>query len=626
MSVVGLVLTALFGALFVRLWYLQVAQAPSGRLAALTNTVRTIPSPPPRGIMVARGGQVLAGNTTQMVVTLDRQAAQAHPAVIGRLAKLLGITAKAVKGDLANQQYSPYAPVPVAVGVPLQTVVTMRENQSYYPGAGVQLRSVRSYPQGTTASHLLGYVGQIDSAQLARLRSQGYLPGDQIGVAGAEQSMQKWLRGVPGATKVQVNAAGQVVSTVSKVPAQQGDTVVLNLDLGLQKAVDQILASEISSLHSQGFPATGGASVVLDPRNGAVLAMASYPTYNPSVWTGGISSANYAALTSPSGNYPLINRAIEGLYTPGSTFKLATATAALKDGLITPNTLIADYSASFTVPGCTVGKCTFRDLAEAYPPGPINVTYALSASNDIFFYTLGYRFWEAWVNNHQYGQDAIQTVANAYSLGNPAGTGIDLPGELGGAVDSYATRAYNHKHYPASFPSPPSWYVGDNIEMAFGQAGTVITPLELADAYATFANGGTRYAPQIAAGVVSPSGKLIKRFAPRVMGHVTLPPADRAAMVAGFRGAVTKPWGTAYGTFVGFPFSQLSVAGKTGTASTNFKQPNSLFAAFAPVTNSRYVVATVISQAGYGATGAAVATRNILQYLATHPVPSPKLP
>ncbi len=628
-AVMGITVATLLVTLVVRLWYLQLIQKPSAQELAVTKSTRIVTTPAPRGLILSRNGKVLAGSNTTMVVAVTRQSAQSHPKMMATLEKLIGVSSGQVRAALANVRYSPYAPVPIATNVSQAAVVTLRERQASFPGVSVELLSQRSYPNGPVAAHILGYTGPINATQLSQLASKGYQAGDQIGDAGMEYSFEKWLRGVPSATKVVVDAAGNPIGVAGRKPGQPGDTVVSTIDLGLQKAVDSALATEIKRLHSQGFPATGGASVVLDPNNGQVLAMASYPTYNPNQWVGGISQANYSALTAPSSHYPLINRAIQGLYTPGSTFKLATATAALQDGLITPSSLIVDSNRAFTIPGCNpgAGKCSFFDNAEARPAGPINVVYALSASNDVFFYNLGYQFWMDWLNSHAYGQNAIQNVANSYGLGLPNGTGINLPGELGGAVDSLQVRQFNHSHYPAAFPNKPGWYAGDNIEMAFGQGETEVTPLELATAYSTFANGGTRYVPQVAAGIVSPDGKLVKRFAPKVAGHVAISPANRAAMMAGFKGAVTQPWGTAYYTFQGFPFNQMSVAGKTGTASMGpGKKPNSLFVAMAPASHPRYVIATAISQAGYGATGAAVATRQILQYLIAHPVPQVHLP
>ncbi|MGH9102038.1 MAG: penicillin-binding protein 2 [Acidimicrobiales bacterium] len=613
LAVVGIALTALFGALFVRLWYLQVIHRSTALATVAQNTLRKAQDPAPRGLIKARGGQVMVGNHTVYVVTLNRQAAANHPWVEARIAKLLGMTPAAVKTAMQNKQISPYAPVPLAVGVPVSTVVALRESQSSYPGVSVQLQSVRQYPYGSTASQLLGYVGAIDASELKALKGQGYQGTDQIGKSGVESSFERYLRGKPGVTGYEVDARGRVVGVASRKAPLQGDTMVLTLDLGLQQAVDSALSNEIQALRHQGYPATGGASVVLDPTNGQVLAMSSYPTYDPSVWVGGISEAAYKALNSPSSGDPLLNRVIDGLYTPGSTFKLATATAALQDGLITPSTIIDDSTGTFTVPNCHGGKCVFQNSGGEVL-GPLDVSQALTASDDVFFYTLGFDFW---VSRTHYGEDAIQRWAGAYGFGSP--TGIALPGEASGMVDSPQVTARLHSQYPKAYPYG-DWYVGNNIEMAFGQGVTVITPLQLALAYGTFANGGTRYEPQVAAAIVDPQGRVVKRFSPVVTGHVQVSSANRAALLSGFEGAVADPRGTAYSTFAGFPLNKLQVAGKTGTATTNLANlNNSVFVGFAPATDAHYVVATVISEAGFGATGAAVATRSIFSYLVNHP-------
>lgn len=614
LAVVGVTLTSLFGALFVRLWYLQVMHSSTAIETVANNTLRVATVQAPRGLILTRGGKVLVSNKTVYVVTLDRQAASAHPAVKARLASLLGVSVSTVDSALKNAQVSSYVPVPVAVGVPVRTVVALREDASEYPGVAVQLQSVREYPYGSTAAHLVGYVHQIDAAELKQLKGKGYQGGDQIGQSGVELSFEKWLRGTPGKVDYEVDVSGHVVGVSHKSSPVQGDQVVLTLDLGLQQEVDKALTNEITSLHQQGFPANGGASVVLDAKTGQVLAMASYPTYSPSVWTAPISQSEYQSLTSAASGDPLLNRAIDGLYTPGSTFKLATASAALQDGLLTPYSIIDDSTGTFTVPNCHGGQCVFHNSAHEVG-GPLDISQAITMSDDVFFYTLGYDFW---IDKATYGQDAIQKWANAYGLGEP--TGIDLPGEASGFVDSPQVDAKLHQQYPKAYPNA-GWYVGNNIEMAFGQGMTLITPIQLADAYATFANGGTRYQPQVASEILSPSGKVIKRFSPVVTGHVTLSPQNRAALLSGFEGAVSNPRGTAYGTFLGFPFSQFPIAGKTGTATTNLKHlENSVFVAFGPTSSPRYVVATFISEAGFGATGSAVATRNILQYLIAHPV------
>ena len=620
----GLSVVALFSALLVRLWYLSAVDHAADKQVAVQTATRVVQTPAPRGEIVARGGQVLAGDKTVFVATLSRQVAATDPAAIPDAASLLGISQAAIKTALESAQYSYYQPVPLRFGIANALVLRIEENAARYPGLSVALDSERAYPDGQTAVHLLGYVSQITSTELRAFAKDGYQAGDPFGQSGVEAQYQAALAGKPGSTTYAVDAAGQVVGVVRRVAPTPGDTVVLNLDVPLQQQAEKDLAAEIRARRAAGQVAPNGAVVALDPQNGHVLAMASFPSYNPNEWVGGISQANFEKLVSAADGAPLNNYAIQGLYTPGSTFKIATASAALQDGLITPS-FVYDDTGRFTVPNCTGPHCTLHNAGyEAL--GPINIVPAIAASDDDFFYNLGYLFW---INRAKYGVDAIQTWANRYGYGEP--TGIDLPGESIGFVASPQIDAALHREDPKAFPNG-GWYVGDNLEMAFGQGATLISPLQLADAYATFANGGTRYAPQVAAALVSPTGKVVQRFAPKVLGHVQLSPVNRAAMLAGFEGAITEanPAGTAYGTFYQtgppYPYAQMPIAGKTGTASVQGKQPNSLFVAFGPVSHPRYVIACVISQAGYGASAAAYVVRDLYQWLITHPVGPLQLP
>jgi len=610
-KVVGAVVFVLFAGMVLRLWYLQVLDSASYSQVVVANQVRDVSISPPRGLIVSRSGALLAGDRVTEAITLSRVAAVQHPAVVGSLAALLGIQASQIRADLSNPQFSPYKPVPVLTNAPLSDIIYIREHQSEFPGVSATAESERTYPEGTTAAHLIGYLGQITPAELAVMKGEGYTEGDQIGQSGVEASFQRWLRGIPGVEQLEVDAQGQVVGTLGETPPKPGDTVVLTLDLGLQKLVDQALPAEIHKLRSQGEVAPSGAAVVLDPNNGHVLAMASYPTFNPSVWVGGISEANYEKLVSPANHEPLLNRVIAGAYTPGSTFKLASATAALQTGLMTASTPYYD-SGRFSIPGCTGPHCTLHNAGyEAL--GTITMPLAIAASDDDFFYNIGYQFW---INRAKYGLTPIQNVAAEYGFGQL--TGIDLPGELPGQVDSPYLRARQHQLDPKAYPSG-GWYVGDNLEMAFGQGETALTPIELATAYATFANGGTRYAPQVAAGIVSPSGKVVKTFAPKVMGHVNLPPYIRDPMLQGFIEETTNPLGTGYPPFLGFPFSKFPIAGKTGTGSVHGRQPNGLYCGFAPANAPKYVACVVIPQAGYGDASAAPVVRKIWEYLMVHP-------
>jgi penicillin-binding protein 2 len=519
-------------------------------------------------------------------------------------------------------------------------VLYIKEHQSEFPGVSSVQTTQRNYPQvqlpgpaqGTyPAAQVLGYVGTINTSELQSRAAQGYLAGDAFGQAGLEYQYETELHGIPGQQQLEVDPHGQVAGILKSTPPTPGDDIVTNIDTNLQQVADNALATQVQNLRKTYDPAcnnkagcypaaTGGAVVVMSPQTGAVYAMSSFPSYNPSVWVGGITTAQYAALSDPANNQPLLNRAIDGLYTPGSTFKLNTATAALQTGLISPGFTYYD-SGSFKTPGCQYNSttCIFHN-STGDPTGSYSVSSALTVSSDDFFYNLGYLFY---AQAAKYGATPIQDQAAQYGLGEL--TGIDLPGEAQGRVDSQAVRVKLHAEAPKAFPNT-TWYTGDNIEMAFGQAGTYITPIEQATAYATFANGGTRYAPQVAAAVVSPSGQVVKKIAPQVTGHVALSPSTYQALLTGFTGVVQNSNGTAYGTFEGLNFPG-GLAGKTGTADTVAgKEPTAWFVGFGPVADPQYVVVCVIDQAGYGATAAAPVVRDIYSYLATHPVGPPAIP
>ncbi len=618
LTIVGLIVLVAFSAVVVRLWSLQVLHSSQYRNAALVFQQQTVPITPARGLIIARGGQVLVGDQVLPVVTLSRSTAT--QVVVGRLAALLGESITDVNTALANPQASPYQPVPIAIGVSQSTIVYLSEHESMFPGVSVNFTAERTYPRGDIASQVLGYTGDIDAAELHSLAKYGYTPNDVVGQSGVEATDELWLRGRPGSEVIKVDASGNPVGTVKTTAPVSGDDVVLNIDLDLQKTVESALTRQIQSLQASGLPADSGAAVVLDPATGAVFAMASVPTYNPSWWVGGISDQHYQLLTSQVDHDPLLNRAIQGLWAPGSTFKLATATAALNDGLLASLGGYIDDRGFYQIqPPCS-GQCLYYNNQDEKGQGPINVATALTVSDDVFFYTLGADYW---YDSAAYGQTPIQDVAEQYGFGQP--TGIDLPNEYSGQVDSPGLRRTQHSQAPQAFPS--TYYgIADNIEMAFGQGETLITPLQEAVAYGTFATGGTRYAPQVVNAVISPTGKIVKQFKPRVMGHVSLPPGTYAQILGGLEGAIYDTNGTAYATFQGY--GGMPLAGKTGTATESSNtnvQPTAWFVAFGPTSAPRYVVAVVIDQAGYGAAAAAPVARQIFTYLTNHPIGSADL-
>ena len=623
LTIMGLIVLVAFSAVVVRLWSLQVLHSSHYRGVAIAYEEQTVPITPARGLILTREGKILVGDQVLAVVTLSRSAATG--VVIGRLAALLGESVTEVNTALANPQASPYQPVPIALGVSQATMVYLSEHKDLFPGVSVTFTAERTYPFGDTAAQVLGYTGDIDATELKSLAKYGYTPSDVIGQAGLESTYELYLRGKPGSEVIKVDALGNAVGTASTTPPVSGDDLVLNTDLKLQQTVTNALTNQISHLQSQGLPADSGAAVVLDPETGAVLAMASVPTYDPSWWVGGISFQHYQLLTSQADHDPLLNRAIQGSWAPGSTFKLATATAALNDGLLNKIGTYINDPGYYQIPPPCSGECTYYDntnngVHEA-GQGILDIASALTVSDDVFFYTLGADYW---FDSATYGQTPIQDVAEKYGFGQV--TGVDLPNEYAGQVDSPRLRQVQHSEAPQAFPS--DYYgVADNIEMSFGQGETLVTPLQEAVAYGTFATGGTRYAPQIVNSIISPTGKVVKRFKPRVTGHVSLPSDTYQQILQGLEGTIYNTKGTAYSAFQGY--SGMPIAGKTGTAtesSNSNVQPTAWFVAFGPTTSApRYVVAVVIDQAGYGAAAAAPVARQIFQYLSAHPVGAPDL-
>lgn len=620
LSMVVVIIGCLFATLIARLWFLQVVNAPKAQAAVQTNGIKTIYIPAPRGEILSSDGKVLAGNRISQVITVNRQAAAKNPAMVGRLAALLGMTVPQLKTAINNLQVSPYAPVPVLTDASSQEILYVKEHQSEFPGVQATQEEIRTYSKyGVMAANIIGYTGQITAKQYQQLKSQGYGPSDQIGEAGVEATYQKVLRGKPGVEKVEVDAQGNVLGVVSYAPPVPGNDLVLTISAKVQQAaVDDLQAEMVATRKTVqkggvNYRAPAGAVVVENPNNGDVIALATAPDYNPNQFIGGISQANYKNLTNPANHFPLDDRAIEAAYQPGSTYKLITATAGLQAGIITPNYLFNDNKG-----GLQVGNKFFHnDAGQAW--GLVDLAKAITVSDDAYFYNIGAQFY---VNAAKYGPDGLQNVAKAYGFGSP--TGIALPGEAAGLVPDAAVVAKEHKLYPKAYPNG-TWYEGDAVQTAIGQEQDLVTPLQLVNAYSTFANGGTRYVPQIAKEAQNPNGTVVQAYQPKVVTHVTLPAADRAAILAGFEGVTTNPLGTAYASFGGKPGLNVLVAGKTGTAqvvnsnipltSPLYKQPTSVFSSFAPAQAPQYAVDCMIEQAGYGASACAPVVRQIYDLL-----------
>jgi penicillin-binding protein 2 len=623
----AIVIITLFCTLFARLWYLQIMATQEFKSEAAANYTRVVLEQAPRGRIFDRNGVVLVDNRISVVVTVDRNKLAAIKTddernnLLDRLgAEITRYTFTPVDRAfllkrLADVRYSPYTPVPVVDDAPKPLQVYLAEHHDDFGDVvDVTQTTVRDYPLGRTASHVLGYVGSVTQEELdARKNSpKEYSPGDEIGKTGVERTYEDDLRGTPGKRVFEVDAKGRTVRELSYTPPVPGNDVYLTIDANVQALTEHALAEELDNARNRrnsdgSYNASpAGASVILDPNTGEVIAMASFPDFDPADFTHPIPTDTWNKLNDPANFYPLNNRALQGQYAPGSTFKLVTAMAALRTGLITPATTIDDTGV-YNVPGCT-GGCSFYNSGGGAALGPVNLQRAITVSSDVYFYRLGGEFW---INKDQY-QDPIQ--ATARDFGFAAETGIPLPGEQSGFVLTPAEKKANHDANPQAWPYG-DWYTGDSVQLAIGQNAVAVTPLQLANAYGTFANGGTLYAPNIALKITAPASQnVIRSFEPRALHHTDIPAEFRDPMLKGFEGVTSDPHGTAHKAFQGW--NGWPVAGKTGTAQVQGKTDTSLFVGFGPADGPQYVGTAVLEESGFGADAAAPVIRRVFQALA----------
>lgn len=619
LSVLGVIVISLFAALFSRLWYLQVMDSESFKVAAKANQVRIVYEPAPRGRILDRNGVVLVDNRFRFVVTLSRQAAAQNPTVTTRVAALLNMSVEEVQQRVDDVRFSPYKPVPVAEDVPKDLAIYLRERHFDFPGVAVTRVAERVYPEGQLAAHVLGNVGQITSDELEKLRKDGYREGDEIGRGGVESAYEKYLRGEPGVTKLAVDASGTVLreAAVGKPkPPVPGRDIQLTIDSHVQRLAEESLAQGLEAARkshdreqAKNFIAPAGAAVVLDPNDGSVLAMASHPTYDPTVFVGGIKQSVFDEMRKKENHFPLNNRAIQGQYPPGSTFKLFTSLAGLEKGLIEPRTTVDDQG-RFILKNCLGERCVYRN-AGGIKHGRVDLVRALLVSSDVYYYQLGASFW----TQRDKAPDAMQETARRFGLGEL--TEIPLLGEQPGRVWTPADRLKFHERRPKDFPEG-AWRTGDNINMAIGQGDVAVTPLQLASAYGAFATGGTLVPPRIAARVLDPQSRPVADLPAQPSRQIPLPPGSDA-VAAGLQAVVADPKGTAYAAFAGFPLASFPIAGKTGTAQVPPLQDTALFVSYGPLPRPQFVVAVVMEESGFGAATAAPVSRRIWEGLVGAP-------
>jgi penicillin-binding protein 2 len=621
LSIVAVVAMALFASLFARLYDLQVVGADRYRVQAEANRVRVVQLPAPRGRILDRNGTVMVDNRVAVVVAVDRSQLADLPAprqddVLARLAEELTgaghpTSVEQIRTRLEDVRFSRYAPVPIAVDVPEELKIYLDERAADFPAVVATRTAVRAYPFGPLAAHVLGYVGKINADALAEREGEvgkPYVLNDEIGKSGVEQTYERWLRGTPGERRIEVDARGDPVRVISERPPRAGDDLVLTIDARVQalaeQKVQQGLADARARVNRDGSrnAATKGAGVVLDPNNGQVIAMASYPVHDPTAFVDGIDAGEWAYLNDPANNSPLNNWAIQGEWAPGSSYKLFVGYSALMAGVMAPDTVFVDRG-GYLIPGCRGAKC-YRSNAGGAAYGNVTIQRAITISADAYFYNVGAQFW---LQREGLGGEAVlQDHLRTWGLGEP--TGIALTSEKVGRVP---TPEWKREFYT----SDPVWRTGDNVNMAIGQGDVLVTPLQLANGYATFANGGTRYVPQVALRAQAyQTDEVTKEFQPEAAGEVPLPPEFRQPL---HDGLVDVPRsGTAVRAFSGFPLDEYPVAGKTGTAQVDNRGDTAVFAAFGPAPAPEYAVAVILEESGFGGTASAPVVRALFEGLA----------
>jgi penicillin-binding protein 2 len=583
-AVIGGMALVIFGIIFFRLWYLQVLSGDKYLAEANNNRVREIKVEAPRGKIVDRNGQILVDNRQGKAVKIvpDKLPKDAHQKalVYSRLSKVLDMNRRELRRDV-NQQFKmlPFSSATAKPDVDMATVAYLQEHQAEFPGVTVEQVFQRFYPQKNIGAHLVGYVAQVSEEALKQKLYAGVKQGDRVGVAGIESSYDRYLRGRNGASRVQVDSLGNPhgeLATREPVPGRQ---LRLTLDLNVQKTGQQALGG------------ARGAFVVMDVKTGAVRALGSSPSFNPNVFSKQIRQKDYKRLTDPANGAPLANRAMQGLYPTGSTFKLITSVAGLESGLITPGTVIND-------PGSVrIGNVTFKNAGGAVN-GAVALRKALQVSSDVYYYLIG---------RDDEGKHNIQKWARRLGLGHK--TGIDLPAESDGLVPNPAWR---NKLFKKKLTDRP-WSVGDNVNLAVGQGDLQADPLQLAVAYATVANGGRVITPHLGERTEDADGAAIQEFNTPARRRLKIKPENRAAILDGLHQAARSPGGTSYPVFANFP---MEIAGKTGTAEKGAgRADQSWYVALAPYPNPRYVVVSTFEAGGFGADTAAPATCKILTVL-----------
>lgn len=603
----GIFAGTVIGALFMRLWNMQVISSSSYTEQAEKNRTRSISTHAARGRILDRNGAVLVGNRPSLVV-LAEQSVLEDEAELHILAALIGIPKAVLRLKIEDSSQGLQRGRVIAVDVSRRVVSFINAHPSLFDGVSIEARSQRSYPLGSLAGQVLGYTGVITSEQLKAsqdTQDEGkitYEPGDVVGQSGIEASYENVLQGIKGEQVVFVDADGNIVNHSSSVEAQSGSDVVLTLDADIQKAAEDSLSSTIKRLQEHGKPdCFGGCAIAMDVTNGEIIAMASAPSFSPNMFVGGISSDDWDMLSSKSSHNPLLNRGIGGQYPSASTIKPLSTLAALNEGIATPQSsyMCTGYWTGF---GAAFGQYCWLHTGH----GAMTLQTGITHSCDVVFYEVGKGFF------YSSNKDGLQQMFKKWGLGSKSQ--IDLPGELQGRIPDEAWK----REYFASYPDDAkAWQGGDNTNLAIGQGDLLVTPLQMLCVYAGIANRGSIPQPHLMKSIksTSNSGSIIDY---KCSTRISIDEKDEYMDLVQ-RGLYGVIYEESQAQASHFTNMKEKVAGKTGTAETSHETPTGWFIAYAPYDKPRYVVASVLENSGFGSDGAMYVVRDILGALYHEP-------
>ena len=653
LTFLSLLVVSLFVLLFARMWYLQIMAGDQYQVEATGNAVRTVVLDAPRGNITDRHGEPIVRNRYAGVISVvPDEMGDRRDEVLAELADMLNMTVEEIEQREHRATAGPFRPRPILIDVPDNVLSYIHEYSSTeFPGVYAETMPLREYPNGRAGAHLLGYVSEIWSEELDEERYADYRAGNMVGRGGIEEVYESELRGVDGHRRLEVDAVGNVLRELDEELPQPGSDVRLSLDLEIQQMVEEALAEGIQVARGTAdtgdgegrggnYRAVGGSAIVTAP-NGEVLAMASYPDFDPEAFTGGVSVSDYDYLTSEEAHYPLLNRAVQSTLPPGSIFKVVTAAAALEGGFVSTGDAV-DCPAQWTWDE-NEGQQVYPNWDTGQDHGHIPVTEALARSCNTVFFDLARRMYNAEVNALNAMTDespppmevleelpeAIQEMSRDFGLGEP--TGVDLTSDRSGVVPGREwrrafwenTRESTCTQAEATDPGQHHdtlmdlcqygyiWRGGDAVNMAIGQGDLQTTPLQMANVFTALANGGTVYEPRVASEIVSADGESTP-IQPEINRELPVSAATLDFIEQGLIQTNHTDMGTASEAFNDMP---VSIAGKTGTAEYRPRQPIAWYSGYGPAEQPDYIVTVMIEEGGGGGLIAAPVANRIFEGL-----------